>query len=152
GTNVPREHQARGWFPREYAAPVTGAPVVAALVPAAPDSRLDHRVHRLRLANLVGCQRPPRAHPFGKYLPSHLRRRPDAHNLPHPFRVGTFELCLLRHRGFPSLVASCSAASLNAASPSPQNPSSQLRSALMPRASPSYSRRVPSAQTMTSPA
>lgn len=38
GADIPREEQARGRFPREYAAPLTRASIVAALVPAAPDA------------------------------------------------------------------------------------------------------------------
>ncbi len=53
GADVPGEHQARWRLPREYAAPVAGASIVAALVPAAADARLDHCVHGVGFADLV---------------------------------------------------------------------------------------------------
>src|SRR5262249_12451037 len=58
GADVPGEDQARVRFPRKYAAPVARASIVTALVPAAPYPRLDHGVHRVGLADLVGRQRP----------------------------------------------------------------------------------------------
>src|SRR4029453_9393317 len=57
GVNLPREHQPRGRLPRKHATPVTRAPVVTALVPAPADARLDYRIHRLCLADLVGGER-----------------------------------------------------------------------------------------------
>src|SRR5947207_2669912 len=62
GGDIPREHQARVWFPGEDAAPLTRTSIVVTLVPAAPNARLDHRVHCIGFADFVGCQRPPRAH------------------------------------------------------------------------------------------
>src|SRR5262249_48251770 len=100
GADLPVEHQARVRFPQEYAAPVTRASIVAALVPATADPRLDHRVHRLGPADLVGCQRPPRAHPLGEDAPRHLRRRLNVHNLPHPVRLVTFTCHVVVHDDF----------------------------------------------------
>src|SRR5262249_16324535 len=136
GADLPVEHQARVRFPREYAAPVTRASIVTTLVPATADPRLDHRVHRLGPADFVGCQRPPRAHLLGEDAPRHLRWCLNDHNLPHAVRLVTFTYRLVVHDDFlPACRFSRSAASLNAASASSQNPSSHLRSASMPRAS-----------------
>src|SRR5580700_1579977 len=42
--NVPREYKARRRLPQEYPAPVTRTSILTALVPTAPDARLDYRV------------------------------------------------------------------------------------------------------------
>src|SRR5262249_3201641 len=115
------------------------------------DAGLDDRIHRLRLADFVGCQRPPSAHAIGEDAPRDRRRRLYNHDLAHAVRISAGGPRLLGHRGFLSLAA-FSAAFLNAVSVSSQNPSSQPRSASMPRVSTAYSRRVPSARTTTSPA
>src|SRR5262249_54766849 len=114
GADVPGEDEARVGLPGEDAAPVTGASVVSALVPAAPDARLDPRVAGFGLAVLVGGGRPPGPLPPGEAPPRHLLRRPDPQDLPHAVRIDPGRY-LLRHR-FLSLVASRSAASLNATS------------------------------------
>src|ERR1700692_3971746 len=83
GVDIPRQDQARVRFPREYAAPLTRTPILAALIPAAPDARLDHRVPCICLSDFVECQRPPRAHPLREPPPRHCLRRLNAHDLPH---------------------------------------------------------------------
>ena len=133
GGDIPREHQTRVRFPREYAAPLTRASIVTALVPAAPDARLDHCIHGIGLADLVGCQRPPRAHLFGEHPPCHRLRRLNVYDFPHTVRIDTTGRRLLGHHGFLSLAVCRSAVSLNARSASSQNPSSQLRNTSMPR-------------------
>src|ERR1700730_15459111 len=60
GDDIPREHQTRVRCPREYAAPLTRASIVPALIPAAPDTWLDQSIHGIRVADFVGCQRPSR--------------------------------------------------------------------------------------------
>src|SRR5262249_54290037 len=116
--------------------PVTGAPIVTALVPAAAGARLDHRVHRLRLADLVRGERPPGPHLLGEDTPRHLQGRFHPYDPSQAVRLVGFTYRLLVHGDFLScLLVSRSAASLNAARASSQNPSSQFRSALMPCAS-----------------
>src|ERR1700730_1723962 len=113
GADVPGEHQARRRFPREHDAPVTRASIVTALIPAAPDTRLDHRVHRLGLADLVIGQRPPSAHLLREHSPCHSRGRLNAHDLSHAIGIGTgghgllcvhgfsYDVCLLPCSGSP---------------------------------------------------
>src|SRR5262245_56149304 len=57
--DVPRQHEARRRLPGQYASPVARAAVVAPLVPAAADARLDHRVHGVGLDDFVGRERQP---------------------------------------------------------------------------------------------
>src|SRR5262249_836403 len=64
-------------------------PVVAAFVPTTSDARLDHRVDRIRLSDLVGRERPPASHPLGENAPGHLRRRLHAHDLAHAVGIDT---------------------------------------------------------------
>src|SRR5690348_15415283 len=73
-TDIPREDQAGGWFPCEYATPLTHASVVTALIPAAPDARLDHRVYCIGFPYFVGGQGPPRAHLLREHPPRHRLR------------------------------------------------------------------------------
>src|SRR5579863_205456 len=134
GGDIPRECQARAGFPRQYAAPLARASVLAALVPAAPYARLDHGVYCIGFADFVVCQRPPSAHLLGEHSPRHCLRRLNAHDLPHAVRIGVCGHRRLCHCLF-SLVASRSAITLNAVSASSQNPSSHLRSDSMPRVS-----------------
>src|SRR5215472_990935 len=122
-------------FPSEHAAPVARASIVAALVPAATDPRLDYRINRIGLADLVDRERPPSAHPFGEHPPCHRAWRLNVHGLPHTVRIGRAGHFLVVHRGFLSLVTSCSAASLKAPNVSSQNPSNHRRNASIPRAS-----------------
>src|SRR5215475_4622300 len=89
GADVPREHQARGRLPQEYDAPVTRASVITALVPAAPDPRLDHCVRCVGLADLVVGQRPPTTHLLGEHSPCHRLGRLNAHDFPHAIGIGT---------------------------------------------------------------
>jgi hypothetical protein len=85
-------------FPREYAAPLTRASIVAALVPAAPDARLDHRVHCIGFSDFVGCQRPPPAHlrgetPATPLPPAPERLRPSGHcSDQHPWTSSALSL------------------------------------------------------------
>jgi hypothetical protein len=69
----PSKRASRTFGQCEMVASVTGDPVVAVLVPADADARLDHCVHRLCLADHAGCERPPGAHLLGKCAPRHLR-------------------------------------------------------------------------------
>src|SRR5262249_50695161 len=110
--------------------------IVTALIPAAADSRLDHRIHRRRLADLVDRERPPRAHLLREHAPRNLRGRLHAYDLPHAVRLLTFTCRLLVHDDFLScFLVPRSAASLKAARASSQNPLSQRRSASRPCAS-----------------
>src|SRR5262245_50209582 len=118
--------------------------------PCGRRTRVGHS-SRLRLADLVGGERPPGAHLLGEYPPRHLQGRFHDHDLPQAVRLVTFRFHLLFHHDlFSCFVVSRSAASLNALSASSQNPSSQLRSASIPRTSVAYSLRVPSARATTS--
>src|SRR5262245_46862266 len=134
GADVPGKHQARVRLPREDSTPLTRASIVTAFVPAAPDTRLDHRIHRLGFADLVVRQRPPCAHLLRKHPPRHRRRRLDGNGLPHGVRIHTGGDRLLfscyRHRSLSFHARS--AASLNATSASSQNSSSQRRTASIP--------------------
>src|SRR5262245_16076062 len=152
GVDVPGKQEARRWFPQEDRTPVASAAIFAPFVPTAPDAWLDDRVHCVDFADLVVCQRPPSAHPFGEHAPCDRLWRLNHHDLAHAVRIAAGGPRLLRHRGFLSFLAALSAAFLNAASASSQNPSSQPRSASMPRESTAYIRRVPSARTTMSPA
>src|SRR6266498_1202139 len=134
GVDLPRKQEPGVRFPREHPTPVTSAPVVTALVPAAAHAGLDHGVHRLRLADLVGGEWPPGAHLLGEHAPRHLPGRLHTHDLAEAVRLVTYRL--LVHDDFLScFLVSRSAASLNAASALPQNTSSHLRSASRPCAS-----------------
>jgi hypothetical protein len=82
GADIPREDQARGWFPHKHAAPLARASIVTALVPAAPDARLDHRVHGIGLSDFVVGQRPPRPHLLSKHPPRNRLRRLNTHDFP----------------------------------------------------------------------
>jgi hypothetical protein len=91
---------SREGFPREHAPPVTGAPVVTALEPAPADTRLDHCVHCLCLADFVGGERPPSAHFLGEYAPRHILRRLHKHDLAQTVRLVTFSCCSIVHDNF----------------------------------------------------
>src|SRR5580700_7046724 len=67
GADIPREDQARGRFPREYAAPLTDASIVALLIPAATNEWLNHGIDCVRSSDLVVFQRPPGPHFLGEY-------------------------------------------------------------------------------------
>src|SRR6516225_12134104 len=112
-------------FPLEYAPPLAHASVIATFVPTAPDVRLDHRVNCIGLADLVVCQRPPRPHFFGEHAPGSLLAYLNIDSLFDTVRI---DRAVFRHH-LSDLLCSCSAACLNAASVSSQNPSSQLRNA-----------------------
>src|SRR5262249_49705625 len=115
------------------------------------DTRLDHRVYRLGLADLVGCERPPCADHLCKHAPRNLRRRLHVYDLPHAVRLVAFSCRRLVHDDLPAcFLVSRSAASLKTARASSQNPSSQRRSVSRPCASTAYIRRVPSARSTTS--
>src|SRR5262245_4539633 len=150
GRDVPGEHQAGGRLPREDGTPVTRASIVAALVPAAADARLDHCVDRRGLADLVDRQRPPLAHLLGEHPPRHRRRSFDGYDLAYAVHVVGTRHRLLPHHRLLSLAASRSAACWNAASASFQKWSSHLRRASTPRPSTAYTRRVPSGRSTTS--
>src|SRR6185503_13616511 len=150
GGDVPAQYQPRVRLPRQHAPPIACASVFAALVPPPPDARLDHRVHRLRLSDLVVREWPPRAHLLGEYPPRDCGRCLDAHDLPHAVGISTCGHRLLRHHRVLSLAASRSAAVLKAASVSSQKPSSHLRTSSRPVVSTAYSRLVPSARWVTS--
>src|SRR4051812_18607568 len=112
GGDVPREHEPRRRFPNEDRAPLAGASVLAALVPATTDAGLDDGIDRIDLADLVGSERPPGAHLSCEHAPRHLRGRLHIHLFLDAVRIRTARL--LRHCCFLSLVASRSAARLNA--------------------------------------
>src|SRR5262249_37601401 len=122
-TDVPGEHQPRGRFPCEHAAPVAGAAVFTALVPAATYVRLDHRVHRRSLPDLVRPQRPPRPHLPRKPPPRYRWGHLHTHNLSQAARLITALPGLVHNHRFRFPAASRSSAALNAASVSSQNPS-----------------------------
>src|SRR6202012_1449425 len=87
GVDIPREDQARVWFPSEHAAPLTDAPIIAALVPAASYVRLNDCVNCVGFANFVICERPPGTHLFGEHSPRYCLRRLNAHDFPHAIRI-----------------------------------------------------------------
>src|SRR5262249_61455695 len=105
-------------------------PALAPLVPAPPDARFDPAMDRPALADLVLLQRPPGAHFLGEAPPRDGLRRLHVHDLPHAVRIGIGHHLL--HRDSLSLAASRSAAFLNAASASSQNPLSQPRRTSIP--------------------
>src|SRR6185437_570065 len=81
GSDVPREHQPRVRLPREDAAPLTRAPILASFVPAPAHPGLEDSVHGCGLTDLVALQRPPCAHLLSEHAPGHRLRSPDPHHL-----------------------------------------------------------------------
>src|SRR5262245_21617988 len=88
-TDVPGAQQARGSFTCAHAAPVAGSAVFTALVPATTYVRLDHRVHRRSLPDLVRGQRPPRTHLLREHPPRYRWGHLHAHNLSQAARLIT---------------------------------------------------------------
>src|SRR5689334_24567553 len=88
--DAPDQHDPGGLFPDEHASPIAFAAVLAALVPAPADARLENRSEPLARADVVRA-RPPFVLPGSKGTEHVIDRRVDRDALSHPngsdFRV-----------------------------------------------------------------